>query len=143
MPTRSGSIDELVHSVYELGRYLRQRVGRSDPKEVHMGQIMALAFISENGGITMKELSMMLRVTSPSATAFIDRLVKLGYVRRYRDDANRRVVRLEITQEGARVLQTSFAERRKIFESLLRVLPESDRQSLSHILRKILDHCPS
>lgn len=108
-----------------------------------MGQIHALLIIQEREGLTMKELAMMMHVTSPSATSFVDRLVKLGYVERIHDPGNRRLVRLSITEKGALMLKNKIAERRKMFGELLRVLPESDQRILSEILRKLLSGCPS
>lgn len=136
-------IDTLVQSVYELGRTLRQRMVSCDMGDLHMGQIHALLFVQEREGITMKELAGLLRVTSPSATSFVDRLVKLGYVVRLQDPKNRRLVRLKISEAGTKMLREKMAERRKIFAEILSVLSDNDQKTLSAILRKVLDGCSS
>ena len=48
-----------------------------------------------------------LRLGSASVTALVDRLERLGHVRRIRDDADRRRVRLEVTP-SAKALGWSF-----------------------------------
>ena len=142
--TRSDqSLDRLVQSVYDLARLMRKRMIHCHTGDLHMGQIHALLIIQERDGITMKELAMMMHVTSPSATSFIDRLVKLGYVDRMNDPENRRLVRLRITQKGVDMLKDKMAERRRIFGEILAILPESDQRILSEILRKVLSGCPS
>jgi MarR family transcriptional regulator, organic hydroperoxide resistance regulator len=137
------SIDRLVQAVYDLGRIMRQRMMQCHTGELHMGQIHALLLIQEREGITMKELASLLHVTSPSATAFADRLVRLGYVERMRDPENRRVVRLRILPKGTDMLASKMAERRRIFTEILGILPESDQRILAEILRKVLSGCPS
>lgn len=132
-------IDALVQSVYELGRVMRKRMLSCDSGEMHMGQIHAMMLIQEKSGITMKELADGLRVTSPSATSFVDRLVKLGYVGRVHDAENRRLVRLKLLEAGSRILKQKMSERRKIFSEVLGGLPEEDQKSLLAILRKVLD----
>lgn len=136
-------IDGLVQSVYELGRVIRKRMMSCDAGEIHMGQVHALLFIQEKPGITMKELADLLRVTSPSATSFIDRLVKLKYVERLHDEENRRLVRLRMTDSGVKILKQKMTERRKIFAEILGQLPDSDQEALLQILRKVLDRSAS
>jgi len=135
--------DQLVQSVYELGRALRQRMGSCETGDLHIGQIHALLFIQEREGITMKELAGLLRVTSPSATSFVDRLVKLGYVQRLQDPNNRRLVRLKISSAGIMMVKKKMALHRDVFEKILSVLSKEDQNTLSGILRKVLDGCSS
>ncbi len=131
-------IDGLMQSVYDLGRVMRKRMLMCDTGEIHMGQLHALLVIQEKPGITMKELADALRVTSPSATSFIDRLVKLGYVARVHDEINRRLVRLSISPSGMKILKRKMTERRKIFAEILGKLPAADQEALLQILRKVI-----
>lgn len=137
------SVDDIVQSVYQLGRTMRKRMLTHDASGLHMGQMHALLFISEKPGITMKELAKALHVASPSATSFIDRLVKLRLVARLSDDSNRRLVRLKLTEAGSKMLKEKMSQRRRMFMELLSTLSASDRESLRVILGKILSHCSS
>ncbi len=140
---RDTGIDSLVHSVYELGRVMRRRMMTCDTGEIHMGQIHALFLIQEKPGITMKEVADGLRVSSPSATSFVDRLVKLGYVERIHDEENRRLVRLTMSPSGAKFLKEKMAQRREIFAEILGTLSPADQEALLQILRKVLSRTSS
>ena len=132
------TIDRLMNTVYELGRIMRQRMLMCDAGEIHMGQVHAMIVIQERPGITMKELADALHITSPSATSFIDRLVKLGYIDREHDAENRRLVRLNISLEGQKILREKMTERRKIFAEILGQLNTVDQESLLRILGKLI-----
>lgn len=52
--------------------------------------------------VRMSELADRLLVSRPTASRVVDRLVDHGLVRRWHDQADRRVVRLALTAEGRR-----------------------------------------
>ncbi|TSC57258.1 MAG: MarR family transcriptional regulator [Candidatus Peregrinibacteria bacterium Greene0416_19] len=101
---------------------------------VSMLQLHALFFIDQHPGVTMKEVAELLSVTSPSATSFIDRLVKLGWVERLQDERNRKLVRLRMTERGRSVVQEKMAEKRKSMRQLLEALSHVEQIQLRDIL---------
>ena len=136
MPTRL--IYGIIQSTFDLGRVLRKKMHSSDPSDLHMGQIHALAFIKEFPGITMSKVADMLQVSSPTATSFVERLVRMGYVTRHHDEKNRKFVCLEVTSQGMRILESKMTEKRKIIAEVLSVLPEQDQKTLHSLLSKII-----
>lgn len=139
--TVSKATHGITQTVFDFGRLMRQRMIACDTGHIPMSQLHVLVFIQEKPGITMKEIANALRVTSPSATALVDRLVKLGYVSRQSDDTNRRLVRLKLTDTGTDMLRQKSEERRKVFAEIFGVLSEDEMTTLSTILRKLLDRC--
>lgn len=134
---------DLAHAMYELGRFIRQRVVTSSDEKLHLGQIHALLLIQEQPGLTMKQLAVLMRVTSPSATTFVDRLVRSGLVSRKNDEDNRRLVRLTLTADGTKMLHAKMAQRKKVFAEILHVLSPDELGDLSRILKKLAKHCSS
>jgi DNA-binding MarR family transcriptional regulator len=106
-----------------------------------MGQLHALAYVSEKGSMTMKQLANALQVSSPSATAFVDRLVAMKYLSRTHDRDNRRIVRLTVTPSGKKVYIRKMAEKQRIIGSLLSSLSEKDKRDFLRILKSILGNC--
>ena len=132
---------QLIHSTFEIGRLLRTKMMVCAPDDMHMGQLHALVFIREQEGITMKELAKLLHVTSPSATSFITRLEKMGYVKRTHDKENRKLVRVTLTPSGRKILESKMTEKRCIVEKILSGLTIQDQKSLLSLLQKMIDHC--
>ncbi len=62
--------------------------------------IVALMFQSDEAGATIGELASHLGVKEPTVTATVDRLEDEGLVRREREPADRRRVRVRLTSEG-------------------------------------------
>jgi DNA-binding MarR family transcriptional regulator len=52
--------------------------------------------------LRMTQLAERVLVSRPTASRVVDRLVARGWIRRWHDDADRRVVLLELTPEGKR-----------------------------------------
>jgi DNA-binding MarR family transcriptional regulator len=57
---------------------------------------------------TVRELSESLNISKPAVSRALDRLGQLGYIRRRRDDYDRRSVQVERTARGA-VFLSEFA----------------------------------
>lgn len=131
-------IDGIIQNSFELGRIVRRKMLSADPSDLHMGQLHALAFIQQEPGITMTSVADRLQVSSPTATSFVARLVRMGYVTRHHDEKNRKYVRLVITKAGEHMLQKKMAEKRIIISDVLSVLSTLDQQLLLSLLKAII-----
>jgi len=83
------------------GRYLRKTEGIS-PSQYNLLRILRGAGVD---GRTMGEISERMINRDPDVTRLADRTVKLGLARRDRDETDRRVVKLFITQRGMDMLE--------------------------------------
>ena len=68
-------------------------------------QLGALRFVALTPGISMRQLSEKLYLHVSTVSGIVDRLVKRGYVERERSDEDRRIVRLDVTAAGRRVIK--------------------------------------
>jgi len=131
---------QIIQAAFEIGRALRTKVMKC-ADHIHMAQLHTLAFIREKRGITMKELACMLNVTSPSATVFVDRLEKMGFVRRRHDLRDRKIIRLSVTPAGKRILHEKMAEKKKLVSAILSSLSIEDQHTLLKLIRKMIKSC--
>lgn len=67
-------------------------------------QLWALSEISDTAGISVNALSAKLAVHQTTASNLVNALVEHGLIRRTRDNADQRVVRLFATADGKRLL---------------------------------------
>jgi DNA-binding MarR family transcriptional regulator len=63
-------------------------------------QLRVLFLVRESPGVTAGELAQRLAVTPPTISGIVDRLVKLGLIRREDDESDRRLVRNLLTDPG-------------------------------------------
>jgi len=130
----------LVSLTLDISRSIRQEVSHGRRKgAANLLQLHALAFIEEHPSTTMKAFSQALHVASPSATTFIDRLVKFGWVKRQFNPKNRKLVLLSLTPMGKRMLGRSRAEKSVIIHGLISRIPSKDQRHLLRILNRLLN----
>ena len=121
--TRSvGLANELRPILLQLNRQLRRELG---PLGITGGQAALLHAIRTNPGIGVGELAAREGMSAPTMSAHVDRLAAAGLVTRVRSGADRRRVRLELTEEGLRILRAARSRRTAWLTSRLkRLTPE-------------------
>ena len=94
----------------ELWRHALVASVRCDAPDLSARQmaLMLSVYLGE-GPHTVRGLATALRVSKPAVSRALDRLGELGYIRRQRDDLDRRNVLVQKTAEGGTFL-TSFAQ---------------------------------
>jgi DNA-binding MarR family transcriptional regulator len=95
---------------------------------VHLSVLTAL---EAEGPISMSRLAEALDVADASATGIVDRMEKRGLVKRRHDTDDRRVVLVDLTDDGRRVF-SEMADRRR--EGLARVLAELSPEEITALL---------
>ena len=65
-------------------------------------QLRTLALLSQGLGVSVSDVAAHLDVTTPTASALVERLVRKDYVQRRHDPAERRRVILTATQKAAK-----------------------------------------
>ena len=82
--------------------------------------------IRKNGSLTPTELSRLMFRSKHSITKIIDGLEKLGYVVRFRDNHDRRVVHVKITTAGVAHMKESLAIENPMVQDLLACLGDKE-----------------
>jgi DNA-binding MarR family transcriptional regulator len=124
---RGELLDELMsHSPTSAMRLLRKRPGGG----ISLVHLQVLSVLGHEGSRPMTELAEALDVSSASATGIVDRMEDRGLVIRVRDDEDRRIVRVELTDDGRGVLGGLTAERREALGELLDELSDEEAAGL-------------
>ncbi|MEU0408332.1 MarR family winged helix-turn-helix transcriptional regulator [Streptomyces griseorubiginosus] len=87
----------------------------------------------------MADLAERLEVVPRAVTTLVDGLEASGKVRRVPDPANRRVIRIELTDDGVKALQELHAVRRAAAEEILAPLTDEQRRALGGLLDTLVD----
>lgn len=100
--------------------------------------IFLLHFINSNENCNMKSIVELLNVIPSTATKKIDKLVRLGLVKRELREENRRNVFLVLTDEGEEVLNEFFNIRSINMQKILENLSEEEKISFLNVIEKIV-----
>lgn len=90
----------------------------------------------------MADLAERLEVVPRAVTTLVDGLEASGKVRRAPDPTNRRVIRIEVTDEGRKALRELRAARRGAAEEILAPLTDEQREVLGGLLDTLVDGMP-
>lgn len=96
--------------------------------EKHLpGSQSYLIFMLERKGPTrMSELADALHLTAGAVTIASDKLIERGYVERKRDEQDRRVVYLVLTEKGQETMEMLRSEGRQMMKHVFSHLSESE-----------------
>jgi DNA-binding MarR family transcriptional regulator len=109
------------------------------------GEVMVLHFISMNlnedsRGLMVSEISENLKVTSPTVTQHINSLEAQGLVERHVDPLDRRVVRIQMTDNGMKYIQRINEARLNMFIGLVKHLGEEESLHYIELMGKVSDY---
>jgi DNA-binding MarR family transcriptional regulator len=85
----------------------------------------------------MKSIADYLHIKPSSATTLIDNLVKKGYMKRIQKGSDRRVVYIELTSKGLKVLQKKYKSIHKTLKKIFKKINNKDKNNLIKIFKKI------
>jgi len=105
------------------------RVELWNERGLTMGQLRLVFAVRRHPGASMGEAGATMGLSGSSLTGLVDRVEALGLLERQTDGADRRVVRLLLTEEGQHLAQELEARREQLFEHAFGRLTE-ERQTL-------------
>lgn len=127
-------LEEVFH---EMARNISIRIFQHAEQVITHPQFFMLKKLS-SGPATVSEVAEYLGVSLSAITSMADRLVKTGYVNRYRSQDDRRLVRLELTPAGSEALEAAINRKREVMHGILGMLPEEDLTALHSIYTRLL-----
>ncbi|HHY80820.1 MAG TPA: MarR family transcriptional regulator [Thermoanaerobacter sp.] len=133
-----GYIDNLEMFLREINHILNLYT-RSylNEKNITMARFWVMNKLSADNPITMKELQRRLLLAPGTLTGLVDNLVSDGLVERWRDETDRRLVYLKLTQAGDKLLKEILQYRTSILANILEKIDGLDVERLNRDLRLI------
>ncbi len=130
-PSTAASVDQLVDVVMEFAHTMRKHFSEAHAGGSNMLQVHALGLVEEGGGMTVGALAKALHVTAPSASVFVGRLVRRGFLRRARTAKNRKLVHLHLTPAGRALVRRERAKCTGAMRDVFSLIPEEQRRHAS------------
>lgn len=124
-----------------LERDLREFVGRYDLEPGEFDVLTTLRRAGSTHGMTAGAFLSASLVTAGAITNRIDRMEAKGLVRRVADAADRRVVRITLTDRGRRLVDGMLPEHMDNYARVLERLDHDTRVVVADALRVLLEQC--
>lgn len=108
-----------------------------DIEDLTQQQLHYLQVIFRLHNPTITELSRELKLTKPTVTVLVDKLVSKGYVRRVPSDSDRRVTHLHIDEKGKIIEQIRKLAYKQLEKRIGSELNEAEIAILTDIFKKL------
>lgn len=89
--------------------------------------------------IRMTDVSQYLMISKPAATQSVNRLVERGLLQRTRDENDRRVVYIAMTEDGKRLLDEKLNEKMRFIERAVNRIGVEKAAQLGSLLDELID----
>lgn len=117
--TDPSMIDEIVVHYRRVGRALRAADPADWASGLTMPQLRVLFLLGRSEPMPVGSVAEAMRISQPSATETVDRLVRAGLVTRTTCQNDRRVVRTALTPEGRDIVDRPWEARRAVLADAL------------------------
>jgi DNA-binding MarR family transcriptional regulator len=104
---------------------------------VSMTHLHILSLLGHHGELTMSQIADLLDVSLSNATGVVDRVEERGLVERMRDNVDRRVVTVRLTDDGRRYLNDLQLIKADLIQKVLERLSASDLERVGEALRSL------
>ncbi len=96
-----------------------------------------LEVVFHKGPTPVNEIGSLVRLTSGSITAAVDRLEKKGLVERRNDPEDRRARVVHLTEAGRKLISCAFADHEAAMERATAALTPEERWQAADLLKKL------
>lgn len=109
--------------------------------KVSFPQYFLLGFLAQKEFLTMSEIAAKMSHTTAAATGLVDRLEKLGYVRRTHASDDRRKIEVQITGAGLSLVAEIREDMVNNLCKMMRMLSPSEQRAWLQVYEKIFTVC--
>lgn len=125
-----GTAATILETVPAAMRAIRSRM-RANRGGLSVPQFRALTFVLRNPGTSLSQIAEHLGTSVPAASELVSRLVDQGLLVRATDPAERRRIRLTLSDEGCRAFEIARSGTEAWLRDLLGGLDEAGRATLA------------
>ena len=131
---------QILEGLSAVTRHLaRASGGPDDGPPMTSTQRLALFETVIGGPLRLSELAERMGITAPTASRAVDGLVDLGLLERLPDPADRRAVRIDVTEQGRLDVEARKARVAAALEPAVAALSAQDRARLTALLERLAD----
>lgn len=131
------SIYYQIEQTAKYCRYLGFQIFQKLDVPITMDEFTALDTMQLHEYICQRELAKLILKDRPNTGRILNSLEEKGYIKRFADTKNNRLVRrMELTEEGKIILEKTANQLREYIGKLPKILSESDKSNLQNSLQR-------
>lgn len=132
------AILSLISKIHEKGnRFIIEALKNNGAEGLVPSHGDILVCLYKNGKMTMKDIADYIHRTKPTVTVLVDKLEKLGYLKREISEKDSRYTNIVLTKKGENFKATFEKISNDLNEYLLKNISEKEVQILEELLQKL------
>lgn len=135
-----GKLEEVIAKVSAyMGRMEEKAKEQYNFKELTLTQMHYLETISALVNPNLTELAAAMKLTKPTITVLVDKLIEKELVHKVQSDADRRNTHLHLTERGKLINQMHEYAHRRMAEEIEKKINGEEVVQLARLLEKIME----
>jgi DNA-binding MarR family transcriptional regulator len=137
-PDVKAEVDQVLEAIIYFTTETR-RITKELAKRANLTgpQLTILKILETIGDLSLSEVSDRIRAQNSTVTGIIDRMEREGLVQRVRSQEDRRVIRIHLTDKGAKLAESIPVEPMELLRGALGGLAPAETKEFLRIMTKI------
>ncbi|MCU5094306.1 MarR family winged helix-turn-helix transcriptional regulator [Bacillus wiedmannii] len=135
---REQLMEELSTNVFAMFRTLRNDIGKIFGGYIPWNEFIVLRILNRTNKEMVSRVANELNVSNSHITAVTEKLINKDFVTRSRSTSDRRVVYLEITEQGKDLVAKMEGEKKKYLQERFSALSEEEMNIMISISKKLI-----
>lgn len=131
------TIFEIIHNMDQFTNNLIVEWNKTFNQELGVSHILILGHLNIHGKHRLSDIAKVIGLTPPTVTHLSEKLVKKGYATRCKDEEDRRIIYLAITDAGKDILGRANLEGQVLRRTLFEKLTPKERIQMLRIYQKL------
>ena len=119
---------------HECNLEISDKLGMS---ELQLNQLHYLKIIDRTNDITFGKFAEILKVTKPSVTEIVNKLIKLNVVEKKQCAWDKRIFYIKLTEKGRNIARLPFLAEQKVVDIIANVLDDKEIDTFINIMKKL------
>ena len=118
----------------------KEQLAKSKFNDISISDLHIIHLISLKENITSSQIADLLSISRAALSKNIDKLEKLGYIKRVANDSDRRSYLIKLTKKGRLLRRLHNRQHINYTESLIQDLNPKEKEKLNYYLNKVINH---
>ena len=119
---------------HECNLEISDKLGMS---ELQLNQLHYLKIIDRTVNMTFGKFTQILKVTKPSVTEIVNKLIKLDVVEKSQCTRDKRIFYIKLTEKGRNITRLPFLAEQRVVDIMVSVLDDEEIDRFIKIIKKL------
>lgn len=135
---RSSLLSYVSRAHHKGAGYIEELLRRKGIKNLAYSHIRIIIILSVHKRLSMKEISELIGKDKSTVTSLVNKLEKLGYVRKNPSIDDKRVIYLELEEKSEEIVASVFQVAALFQEKVEGILTEEEMKTLLSLMEKLI-----